>query len=883
MRIDEISKKYADMAHSFVKGKSPSKFPFSSIFGRDKWRIVKDLREVYSEDGRTFKNILDFFEGTEHDLNLADGTTTYQYEIPAGPKKGELTSSTSKLGKRLNGLESFFETFLDLYKKLSDVSLDIIEKVYKIEANENSEYVEDQEYYIIKDIQSHYPELNQDLQKYKQLCSKFQKNHNKFSKIYKKPNYLINNAFTFSKLTFVLNRLENKFGPIEINNLALNVDLDSRAYKEVIPYEYEGHNKIFYHSKALFNKKKKEMRYTKTIRKLDISIEIVQEWKAYWNENSKEIINNPESIKNKQKVILSRHPIDVLRMSDFKNMWSCHAEGASEFGAVLAEMKANGAVAYVVDASELEQVDDLQQPEIFKDPERGVAGIKPITRLRLRRFVDTRSNTEIAMPEKRTYGQSIVNLKQEFLNMVRDLQEDILPRKYFEEEIDLLDFALFGGEYQDTDAKELFIRFFENNNVFHDVGNTMSAVFDGDQVDNLVEYFNEKIDNIDVATGQQLTHYERNENAVFVTYFSFILREDLFGKLEVSEEISKQSDGLTISDANIITFVGEHIKNVLAKKNTYIATLLEEVVLYQNDGKLSIEIIFDDERSVFDIADFEDFEMDTRDMLEDLEEIGGDIEPFAQNIARELAKNFDGFSYNVENKNFQKVLDGEQVFDYFIYDQDGNFNFRTNNSFESIGSSYYNLIGTTFKISGMSDAIKEKQKFEKAYLQKIDQMIEDAIKYSKQQLKIFAREDLESWRSVYEVFDEMGHDFMEKKVKIERFRYLGKGNKTPSPSGESLQQVLMSFRFKFRPEKVTDLVGEAKLKVIEYFDQNPQYIINTANDVLQNVNEYILDAARAENKAPDYLMEGKTHKEDRDSSADNLRRLVHDFIDRQGY
>ena len=53
-------------------------------------------------------------------------------------------------------------------------------------------------------------------------------------------------------------------------------------------------------------------------------------------------------------IILSRHPVDVLRMSDLPGMESCHKEGRSHFKCAVAESKGNGLIAYLVKKSELD-------------------------------------------------------------------------------------------------------------------------------------------------------------------------------------------------------------------------------------------------------------------------------------------------------------------------------------------------------------------------------------------------------------------------------------------------------------------------------------------------------------------------------------------------
>ena len=55
-------------------------------------------------------------------------------------------------------------------------------------------------------------------------------------------------------------------------------------------------------------------------------------------------------------VIVSRHPIDVLRMSDIGNITSCHSEGDSHFKCAVAEAKGHGPIAYLVEKKDYEDL-----------------------------------------------------------------------------------------------------------------------------------------------------------------------------------------------------------------------------------------------------------------------------------------------------------------------------------------------------------------------------------------------------------------------------------------------------------------------------------------------------------------------------------------------
>lgn len=103
-------------------------------------------------------------------------------------------------------------------------------------------------------------------------------------------------------------------------------------------------------------------------------------------------------------LIFSRHPIDVLRMSDHKKISSCHGVGKDEFGCAIQESKGHGFVVYVVRVRDYEKIKDIlpTKREIFSDPDRNVDGIEPLARIRVRKFGallngDSHSETEDGM------------------------------------------------------------------------------------------------------------------------------------------------------------------------------------------------------------------------------------------------------------------------------------------------------------------------------------------------------------------------------------------------------------------------------------------------------------------------------------------------------
>ena len=112
-------------------------------------------------------------------------------------------------------------------------------------------------------------------------------------------------------------------------------------------------------------------------------------WSKWWATKSEFYRRNPEAIEKdtKYSIILSIAPIDVLRMSDWRHLYSCHQEGNSHFHCARSEARSSGGIAYLVKNEDIKNI-DLNEEEIFEDKKRGIDGITPIARVRLRNFKD---------------------------------------------------------------------------------------------------------------------------------------------------------------------------------------------------------------------------------------------------------------------------------------------------------------------------------------------------------------------------------------------------------------------------------------------------------------------------------------------------------------
>ena len=199
-----------------------------------------------------------------------------------------------------------------------------------------------------------------------------------------------------------------------------------------------------------------------------LPLQKIKDWVEFWNKDSRYYRENPDKMTTDYSIIVSRHPVDVLRMSDFANISSCHSEGSDYFHCAIKEAKSSGLVAYVVETQDMDEI-DMEDNEIFEDDDRGVPGIEPLARLRLRNFnkAGTRmpSQYNLAVPETRTYGISIPGFSKKVKEWALEVQKDKWSTALEDGEIHpdyLRDFYRKGGEYTDTSAPRMFANFFSD-------------------------------------------------------------------------------------------------------------------------------------------------------------------------------------------------------------------------------------------------------------------------------------------------------------------------------------------------------------------------------------------------------------------------------------
>tara|TARA_R110000824_G_scaffold66946_1_gene173533 strand:+ start:19 stop:2571 length:2553 start_codon:yes stop_codon:yes gene_type:complete len=221
--------------------------------------------------------------------------------------------------------------------------------------------------------------------------------------------------------------------------------------------------------------------------------EIAKKMAQYWQQNADYIKKNLKDAETSQySIILTRDPLDILRMSDFNKITSCHSPpsrggGGSYYRCAIAEAHGHGAIAYVVETGELlestgsETIEDAEKyieeydGEIFPDDIRGShiglsMELLPVARTRLRQFRYDNPDPEggydigvqLAVPEQRIYGKKIPGFGNRVLQWAQTNQEEqiALAPQTPEGKLDLSKFIKLGGSHEDTGRGELVASLF---------------------------------------------------------------------------------------------------------------------------------------------------------------------------------------------------------------------------------------------------------------------------------------------------------------------------------------------------------------------------------------------------------------------------------------
>lgn len=183
-------------------------------------------------------------------------------------------------------------------------------------------------------------------------------------------------------------------------------------------------------------------------------------WYAKYKDNLETAFQNSEYV-----VLISRAPVDVVRMSDHNNISSCHSRGHSHFHCAVMEAISGGAIAYLVPYTAKEKYDntsELQDADLLSDDDREVGSIRPISRLRIRRISSVDDTHELALPEKRIYGNTTIpGFYNSVDNFLKEKQSNYIDKDTYTS----TNWYLKGGSYADNDVSGLVRHYFRDQDL----------------------------------------------------------------------------------------------------------------------------------------------------------------------------------------------------------------------------------------------------------------------------------------------------------------------------------------------------------------------------------------------------------------------------------
>ena len=208
------------------------------------------------------------------------------------------------------------------------------------------------------------------------------------------------------------------------------------------------------------------------------AVDVAVNFQNFWKDNAEYIKKNMDKLFNdRYSIIITRDPVDILRMSDFQRITSCHSPPSREqstdgyFKCAVAEAHGHGAVAYVVNTEDLLEATDtesieaaeekIQEGEIFADDMRGSwvglsDSLVPLSRVRLRQVRVNSGDPpnmvdhQLAVPEKRVYGSKIPGFQKRVAEWAKENQASVISKVGPND-----NWIKYGGSYEDNNIKGL--------------------------------------------------------------------------------------------------------------------------------------------------------------------------------------------------------------------------------------------------------------------------------------------------------------------------------------------------------------------------------------------------------------------------------------------
>ena len=391
----------------------------------------------------------------------------------------------------------------------------------------------------------------------------------------------VSNKIIDSVKNAVSNR-ELSFNNIFGNKLRLIIDVSgTETYKDILqsiatipnfdsfdPKNKEVIKKIKLDAKYGGGEKEQRINLGKAISSLKLPEETKKKylnWFAAFTSNIPEM----DSLKD-YSIIISRSPIDVLRMSDTQDIKSCHGPSGNYFQCAVQEAKTGGAIAYLVRSHSLKSIseNELQHDEIFEDQDRNIDGIIPISRLRIRRYYNEEDNTSLAIPETQIYGKRIPGFYDSVKNFLKDKQSNIdindILKQFKRKEL-----IRTGGTYKDTDDSKLFntmfdVDIFPDISLHHEENDEASSNSEQLEID-LRDYKDAIMPLEHCLIGYDIN--DDDENGGYSAWGSIILKD-----IPLSDELH----GLEINDYDNLKSIIRYKENSTYNHEKYIPSMFKE-------------------------------------------------------------------------------------------------------------------------------------------------------------------------------------------------------------------------------------------------------------------------------------------------------------------
>lgn len=170
----------------------------------------------------------------------------------------------------------------------------------------------------------------------------------------------------------------------------------------------------------------------------------------------------------KMTAVITRVPVEVVRMSDFPQLKSCHAVGGSFASCATQEaISAGGAVVYLFKQKynfrKLKRLEN-EDREFLKDPDRNVYGSNPISRIRLRTFTITfnrlpegKNQFTFSIPTPRMFGRSYSGFYKQIKEYLQNAQKETIEqiKQLIDQKQTYTVYRFGGGYYEGSERHHL--------------------------------------------------------------------------------------------------------------------------------------------------------------------------------------------------------------------------------------------------------------------------------------------------------------------------------------------------------------------------------------------------------------------------------------------